>query len=33
MQSIDPAGSGIMDTQAVVMQNVILVEAAMVIGE
>ena len=33
MQSIDPAGSGILDTQAVVMQNIRLVEAARVIGE
>ena len=33
MHSIDPAGSGILDTQAVVMQNIRLVEAARVIGE
>ena len=32
MQSIDPAASGILDTQAVVMQNIRLVEAARVIG-
>jgi hypothetical protein len=33
VQSIDLAGSGILDTQAVVMQNVRLVEAVRVIGE
>ena len=33
MQSVDPAASGILDTQAVVMQNIRLVEAARVIGE
>ena len=33
MQTIDSAGSGILDTQAEVMQNVKHVEAASVIGE
>jgi hypothetical protein len=33
MQTIDPAGSGILDTQAVVMQNFRHLEAARVIGE
>ncbi len=32
MQSIEPVGSGILDTQAVMMQNIRLVEAARVIG-
>ncbi len=33
MQSINPEGSGILDTQVVLMQNVIRVEATRVIGE
>jgi hypothetical protein len=33
MQSISPAASGILDIQAVIMQNLRLVEDAMVIGE
>jgi hypothetical protein len=32
MQSIDPASSGILDTQSMVMQNASLVEAVRVIG-